>query len=87
MSQNYVVYINKADLSATPTILITNKIPDKVDFPSNLLIVSAGTVTFKPATCSRGIMADVTHGSLALGITVDTNQMTLDQDLLEKTFF
>jgi hypothetical protein len=84
MSQNYVIFNDPKDLNSPPTAVITNRIIEKSDLDDGMLIISAGTVTFRPGI--SGVVADVTHGHTVLGVQVDLNQIEPDKKLLEKLF-
>ena len=80
MSQNYIVTSDDKEKVVT----ISTKKFEKTDVPAGHTIVSAGTVTFHSGGST--VIADVTHGSLLLGVTIDLNQMVEDQKLIQSLF-
>jgi hypothetical protein len=83
MSQNYIIISSP---STPPQVIISNKTFEKADIKDTEMLVSAGRVTFKSGIVGKGVEVDITHGNIALAITVDTNQAVIDKQLIEKLF-
>lgn len=83
MAQKYLICSFDEEEPDKITVILTNNNFDNSSTDQKS-IISAGAVRFIKGLI--GVEADITHGSIALGIPVDLERAKIDKKLIEELF-